>query len=277
MENPHERRQRMKRFTETNKWRDTWFRKLSGTAKFLLIYLFDNCDAVGLIEIDLKLVSDDIGFRVEEKHLAELGDRVQALEGNRFFLPKFISFQYGELTPLCPPHRSILKLVQQHGLEKQGLLYSYPKARVTGNQDYPSLRAQGKDKEEEKDKEQEKEKDDGFPEILNTPEFRVEWAKWETHRKEIRKKITPTARNEQLGKLAEMGVLRAISALQHSIASGWQGVFEPYANQSNRGSGGNRPRLTVAEERNSHIIGAAETLEQIRERSKANETAEPPF
>lgn len=57
----------------------------------------------------------------------------------------------------------------------------------------------------------------------------------------------------------------------------WKDPIENYANQNHRGSGGNRPRLTVAEERNSHIIGAAETLEQIRERSKANETAEPPF
>lgn len=116
----------MKRFTETNKWRDPWWRKLSGSAKLLQGYLWDNCDVIGLIEVDFQLISADCGQLIEEKHVTELGDRVQSLGANRYFLPKFINFQYGELTPTCPPHRPIIKLVESHKLVRVGLHYAYP-------------------------------------------------------------------------------------------------------------------------------------------------------
>ena len=116
----------MKRFTETNKWRDPWFRRLSAQAKQLWEYLRDNCDAIGLIEIDLSLASSDCGQEITEAHISELGDRVQRISEKKLFLPKFINFQYGELKHSCPPHRSIIKLDEAHGLIRVGLLYAYP-------------------------------------------------------------------------------------------------------------------------------------------------------
>jgi hypothetical protein len=53
------------------------------------------------------------------------------------------------------------------------------------------------------------------------------WSNWEQHRIEIKKKLTPTTKRQQLAKLAEMGEARAIAALKHSLAGGWQGIFEP--------------------------------------------------
>ena len=53
------------------------------------------------------------------------------------------------------------------------------------------------------------------------------WNNWEQHRIEIKKKLTPTTKRQQLAKLAEMGEARAIAALKHSLAGGWQGIFEP--------------------------------------------------
>lgn len=122
----------MKRFTETNKWRDAWFRKLSAPAKLVWIYMTENCDQVGMIELDLKLLSDDCGCKITEGHLAELGDRVQKVCDDRFFIPKFIYFQYGELTPTCAPHRSILKMVEIHKLTRDGILYFHPKGNPVG-------------------------------------------------------------------------------------------------------------------------------------------------
>jgi len=75
-----------------------------------------------------------------------------------------------------------------------------------------------------------------FPASLDTPEFRSAWADWERHRRESRKPITPTSRRQQLGKLDALGPVRAIAALQHSTACGYQGVFEP-GNQATKPTG----------------------------------------
>lgn len=40
------------RFTDTEKWKDKWFRKLKAPEKLLFMYLMDNCDMAGFIEID---------------------------------------------------------------------------------------------------------------------------------------------------------------------------------------------------------------------------------
>lgn len=73
--------------------------------------------------------------------------------------------------------------------------------------------------------------DSGFcaslPEVLNTERFKSAWRDWEEHRRQIRKKLTPKAVELAVQKLAEMGHDRAIAAIEHSIANGWQGIFEP--------------------------------------------------
>jgi hypothetical protein len=42
-----------RRFTETNKWEDPWFRRLPPAAKTLFEYLRDRCDIAGFWEVDL--------------------------------------------------------------------------------------------------------------------------------------------------------------------------------------------------------------------------------
>ncbi len=120
----------MKRFTDTDKWRDPWFRNLSGYAKLLWSYLTENCDAIGLVSVDFRLVSQDCRLAIKEQHLTELGDRVETLGSGRYFLPKFIQFQYGELSADCPPHKTILRLIDTHKLTRSGLLYHYPNASL---------------------------------------------------------------------------------------------------------------------------------------------------
>ncbi len=66
-----------------------------------------------------------------------------------------------------------------------------------------------------------------FPPELSGDDFNEAWSKWETHRKEIKKPLTPTSTAQQLKDLATMGKARSIEAIFHSIAKGWQGIFEP--------------------------------------------------
>jgi len=68
-----------------------------------------------------------------------------------------------------------------------------------------------------------------FPEELDTPEFREVWAEWIQHRIELKKPMKPTSAKTLLKKLAAAGEQKAIESITHSIANGWQGVFEPSA------------------------------------------------
>lgn len=64
---------------------------------------------------------------------------------------------------------------------------------------------------------------------FSSPAFAETWTKWKKHRTEIKKPLRPTMEAEQLAELAVWGESRAIAALNHTIAKGWQGIREPDA------------------------------------------------
>lgn len=49
------------RFTNTDKWNDSWFSNLKPIEKLLFNYLCDNCDCAGFIEVITKNWANDIG------------------------------------------------------------------------------------------------------------------------------------------------------------------------------------------------------------------------
>lgn len=71
--------------------------------------------------------------------------------------------------------------------------------------------------------------------------FKDAWADFTQHRKEIRKKLTPTAAKYQLAALQQMGEARAVAAIRHTIAKGWQGIRE----DDDRSRNDELPRLGV--------------------------------
>lgn len=62
---------------------------------------------------------------------------------------------------------------------------------------------------------------------FESPEFRETWQAFVKHRSEIRKPLRPTSTALQLEALKAMGEERAIAAIRHTIAKGWQGIREP--------------------------------------------------
>lgn len=75
-------------------------------------------------------------------------------------------------------------------------------------------------------------KEPPLPPELNTPEFSEVWAEWQQHRREIKKPLTPTSVTQQFRQLAAWGVPRAVAAIRHTIAKGWQGIREPDEQQA---------------------------------------------
>ena len=66
-----------------------------------------------------------------------------------------------------------------------------------------------------------------LPENLDFDSFKQVWREWEQHRREIKKPLKPTQVKKQLKRLSELGLSKAIEALNHTIDMGWQGIRTP--------------------------------------------------
>lgn len=237
----------MKRFTETAKWSDPWFQDLIGDHKLTWLYLCDQCDSSGVWKVNERLASFQLGHEINLQRVLELfGKRIHVLSPEKWFLTSFVKFQYGELSEECRPHRPILELVRRHGLE-----------RVLKDYQIPT----GMDKEQDKEKEKDKtsvlkgeSEGKSFPDVLDTLEFRAEWAKWCKFRVEIKKKLTEEGERASLKKLASMGLERAIQIINFTIEKQWQGLayementYGQRTNHSGRGNQETRTRSKSAE------------------------------
>lgn len=111
-----------KRFTETNKWSDKWYRGLSPDFKLAWTYITDCCDQAGVIDIDRELANFQIGTAVDWDAFAEAcEDRVIVTRRGKWFITGFIKFQYGKLSPDCKPHMPVIQLLEKHGIDAESV------------------------------------------------------------------------------------------------------------------------------------------------------------
>ena len=107
-----------KRFTETGKWKDAWFRRLKPTQKLFFLMLLDECDAAGFWEPDEELASFLVGASIDLQSLLNaLEGRVEVLPSGYWRITKFVDFQYGKLSDANPCHRGVLKIINQRTLQ----------------------------------------------------------------------------------------------------------------------------------------------------------------
>lgn len=145
-----------KRFTDTDKWKKSFFSDLPTEAKLTWIYLLDNCDHTGVWSVNLKLLKFQIGFKVTIEKLNNwFSSKIHFLSPDKIFIKSFIDFQYGVLNENNNAHKQVIKLLEKIGPPE--LLIS------------PSLGAQDKDKDKDQDKDQDKEEKRAadFYDILN--------------------------------------------------------------------------------------------------------------
>lgn len=129
-----------KRLTDTEKWRDPWFRKLHPTLKCIWNYICDNCDNSGVWKVDMESIEFFVGdTRSKDLILTTFEDRVSELTKDYWLIKKFVPFQYGELSEDSRPHKQVLNLIEKHRVS-----IGYPKGIDT-------LKDKDKDKEGVKD------------------------------------------------------------------------------------------------------------------------------
>ena len=108
-----------KRFTDTNKWRKGFIRGLQGAYKLLWLYILDECDHAGIWHVELDVASLRIGYdlnlmetvKIFKSHIIVFDD------GNKWFIPDFIEFQYGTLNPANRVHASVIKILDIYGID----------------------------------------------------------------------------------------------------------------------------------------------------------------
>lgn len=141
-----------KRFTATEKWDKSWFRKLPPRLKCLWQFFCDRCDQSGVLDMDWELASFQIGEDVSPADVAGFEDRVYSLNGSKLWIPSFVEFQYGVLSLTCPAHKPVFRSIQKQFPNGYPIPYQYPINRVQEEEE---------DKEEEKEEVEVKEKEGG--------------------------------------------------------------------------------------------------------------------
>ena len=90
----------------------------------LWLYILDDCNHAGIWEVDLEVASIRIGETLKFDIPAEdmlpqsFLDKIVIFDnGDKWFIPEFIDFQYGELNPNSNVHKSVILLLQKYNLE----------------------------------------------------------------------------------------------------------------------------------------------------------------
>jgi hypothetical protein len=108
-----------KRMTDTDKWKKRFVRELTPQHKLLWFYILDDCNHAGIWEVDIDVASIRVGFDLSQDDLPSLfGDKVISFDnGDKWFIPDFIEYQYGELNINSNVHKSVLNLLNKYNLE----------------------------------------------------------------------------------------------------------------------------------------------------------------
>jgi hypothetical protein len=202
-----------KRFTATEKWVDPWFCSLTDNEKLFWLYLLDNCNHAGIWEPNWFMFGVYVrNFTYNPQHFE---NRILELPSKKWYIPKFIVFQYGGVEKLNPEnkaHASVLSILEKEGATKP--LHS------------PLLGAMVMVKDMDKDSYLNKKKERLHEDIPNWINSKI-WADFVEMRKRNRKPLTGAAIRltiSALDKLRAQGH-NPDAVLNQSIQNSWQGVF----------------------------------------------------
>jgi hypothetical protein len=138
-----------KRFTDTTKWRKDFFKKLPYDIKLFWLYIIDECDHAGIWNKEIEVASLRIGIEFkEEKIMQYLQNKIVIFDNSeKYWIPSFIDFQYGNLNPNNKVHASVLQILSKYGLKNQGAYKGHTRGLYA-----PKEKEKEKDKDKEKDK-----------------------------------------------------------------------------------------------------------------------------
>lgn len=126
-----------KRFTDSRKWDDDFLISIEPKYKLLWVYMLDKCDHAGIYKQSSALEKCCLSFEYDWQDVEKVfNGRIIRLKDQKYLVPRYVEFQYGELNPNNRVHASVIEILKKEGAYK-GL--------IRGMQG-------GKDKDMDKDK-----------------------------------------------------------------------------------------------------------------------------
>lgn len=262
-----------KRFTDSEKWRDRWFRKLAPEFKLAWLYLLDACDHAGVIELDEELANFMIGTSIDWAEFVTATDgRVIEIGRGRLLVCRFIEFQYGEISRNCKAHNPVFASIKKYGIGEtlERVSKGYPKG-IQRDQD------KDKDKDKDKDQRKENERDSGstvedcasadgdcapddweVPPDFDSIEVRTLLDEFVEMRQRLKKPVRSKSRTSRVFRQFDDRD-HLVYALETCIANDYQGLKPDYRppRGSGRGGGSSGAPTTFAQQRVANSANAA--------------------
>ena len=171
-----------------------------------------------------KLAQIKIGekLNIEQAKIFFSGKIFEFDGGEKWYIPDFIEFQYGELNESNRAHSSVLRILKQYNLLDIKPLTS----PLQGAKDMDKDKEMDKDKDKDKDKEA----DFDFPKS----DLDIAFDNWVAMRKKMKGGITDHAielGKKELQELSNGNANLAIAIINRSILNSWKGFF-PLSNKS---------------------------------------------
>ena len=134
-----------KRFTDSKKWDDPWFLELPIEYKMLWIHILDKCNHAGIYKVNIKMINFCLNTKITIEEIEKiLKGRFYKVNSQKWFIVKFIEFQYGILSEKNRVHNSVINILKKEGL------YKVYRQTLIGLKDKDKNK--NKDKVEDKDK-----------------------------------------------------------------------------------------------------------------------------
>ncbi len=117
-----QKREMSNRFTDTEKWKKPWFRKLKPELKLFWIYMLDNCDHAGIWDVDIDLASFMIGSELNINEIKkDFKKQIIEINDHKWLIQDFIEWQYkcsaSELNPSNKAHLSVIRILERQDIK----------------------------------------------------------------------------------------------------------------------------------------------------------------
>jgi hypothetical protein len=107
------------RFTDSKKWDDPFLLEIEPKYKLLWVYILDKCNHAGIYKQCSALEKCCLGYDFNWMEVEKVfKGRVVQLKDQKYFIPGFVEFQYGDLNPENRVHKSVLDILTKEGAYK---------------------------------------------------------------------------------------------------------------------------------------------------------------